>query len=82
MKKEKRKAREFRMFRFLMYLAFAWLGWKLVKTILRAMSGTDSLKHKREYGTVQGDGEKSRVEFKDVKDAEFTEIKDREQASK
>jgi hypothetical protein len=46
------------------------------------MSGADSLKQKREYGTVQGDGEKQQMEFKDVQDAEFTEVKDREPASK
>jgi hypothetical protein len=78
----KNEKREFRMFRFLVYLAFAWLGWKALKIIFRIMSGADSLKQKREYGTVQGDGEKQQMEFKDVQDAEFTEVKDREPASK
>lgn len=70
------------MFRMLVYVGLIWLGWKLLKTIFRSMSSADPLKQKREYGTVEGEAKKPRVDFKDVQDAEFTEIKEKEHASK
>ncbi len=71
------------MMRFLVFLGFIWVAWRILKSIFRIMSHSEHLKQKREGGAVEGDASSTpRVEFKDVQDAEFTEIKPSEPASK
>jgi hypothetical protein len=78
-----KRRKDFSMIRLLVYVVFAWFVWRVLNSVFRIFSQSDRSKGKREDGSINGKPPAaSQVEFKDVQDAEFTEIRKQEPVSK
>jgi hypothetical protein len=78
-----KRRKDFGMIRFLAYVVFAWFVWRVLNSVFRMFSQGGRPQEKREDGSIHAKSPApSQVEFQDVQDAEFTEIKKQEPVSK
>ena len=79
MKKEK----ENKMMRFLLFVGVVWLISKVVRFMFRSMSQPSQKRERRsDYGVGTTETQTPKMEFKDVQDAKFEDVTDKEKVSK
>jgi hypothetical protein len=69
------------MVRFFLFVAVAWLALRIVKLLFRSVSQSPQQNPKRDNNFTESKPN-SEVEFKDVQDADFVDIKEKENVSK
>jgi hypothetical protein len=69
--------------RFLLFAGVAWLLFGIIRLVLRSISQSSAKqKPSRKYGIGKQKPEATQVEFKDVQDAEFVDVTEKEKVSK
>lgn len=71
------------MIRFLLFIAILWLVSKLAGLIFRRLSRPSQKEaHRPKYGFTKSHPPTPQMDFKDVKDAEFEDLPEKEKAPK
>lgn len=71
------------MMRFLLFVGVAWLISKVVKLMFRSMSRPSQKRERRsDYGVGTSETQTPKMEFKDVQDAKFEDVTNKEKVSK
>jgi hypothetical protein len=75
--------KENKMMRFLLFVGVVWLISKAVKFMFRSMSQPSQKRERRsDYGVGTTETQPPQMEFKDVQDAKFEDVTEKEKVSK